>query len=591
VNPLLKLAELPYRGVNRLRRSLYRAGILQPKRLPRPVISVGNVSAGGAGKTPAVVAVARHLASLGLRVAVLTRGYGRGPGRVDGTVTELSATKFGDEPVLIKKLTSCSVIVGAKRYKNARRFLRSNDCDVFVLDDGFQHLQLHRDYDLVIDAPARFLREGRRALRHASAVVPRNVRTAVPEDLRGREVFAFAGLADNQQFFEALRSGGLVLAGTREFPDHHPYSADDLARLRRDAGGLPLVTSEKDAVKVDDPSIRTATAEFLIDQAILDDIASLVEKERSRPERRRKRKKNRLVQRLEYVTYRAVAGSVVRMSDPALRKWGGRLGALMRHVLRGRDRLALRNLRRVYPARPPRELRAILDECWRHFGREALVAIRMQNLTPAEIASHVEVIGAELVQDAVARGKGAIFLTAHWGSWEVAGLAAMPLLPRLRTVARALDNELLERDLQKMRERLGAQIIDRRKAARALLRTIADNGVVAMIPDQAVQPREGILVKFLGHPAWTTPAPARLALKTDAPIVFAFCIPVGLGYRLEFEQAIRTEELTGADRDAVALTQRINDVFASWIDRRPELWLWMHDRWKGTEESESMNGA
>src|SRR5205085_7990955 len=98
---LLKPAELLYRGINRLRRALYRQGILKAKRLPRPVISVGNIAIGGAGKTPAVIAVARFLAARGNKVCVLTRGYGR-PGE-GGRVEALDAARYGDEPVVIKK--------------------------------------------------------------------------------------------------------------------------------------------------------------------------------------------------------------------------------------------------------------------------------------------------------------------------------------------------------------------------------------------------------------------------------------------------------------------------------------------------------
>jgi KDO2-lipid IV(A) lauroyltransferase len=272
------------------------------------------------------------------------------------------------------------------------------------------------------------------------------------------------------------------------------------------------------------------------------------------------------------------------MSDEGVRRLGARLGNLARRVLGRRDRQAMRNLVYVYPRRDPAELRRILDECWRHFGREALVSIRTQNLDPGRLLERVEVENAHLVDEALARGNGLILLGAHWGSWEV-----MSVVPHMRVVARPLDNELLERDVQRLRAKMGAEIIDRRRAARALVRGIARNGVVGMIPDQAVQPREGILVPFLGRPAWTTPAPAKLALRANATIVFTFCIPDGLGYRLVFQDPIRTDQLSEEERDPAVLTRRINDVFARRIDERPELWLWMHDRWKGTGESKASN--
>ena len=255
---LLKPVELLYRGVNRLRRALYRRGLLKPKRLTKPVISVGNIAIGGAGKTPAVIAICRYLEQHGLNVCVLTRGYG---GTSAGIVDSLDATKFGDEPVLIKRSTSSTkVVAGKNRYENASQ----QSCDVFVLDDGFQHLQLHRDLDVVIDTPAGFYREGRSALRDAGIVVPRQLRVAIPQDLRGKRLYAFAGLANNDQFFDALRKEGLNVESTRSFPDHHRYSALDLAQIRHAARGTDaIVTTEKDAVKIDAPDIVAIHADFI----------------------------------------------------------------------------------------------------------------------------------------------------------------------------------------------------------------------------------------------------------------------------------------------------------------------------------------
>lgn len=265
---LLKPFELLYRGVNRLRRALYRRGVLRPKRLHRPVISIGNLAAGGAGKTPAVIAVARFLREHGLRVAVLTRGYGRDDKSYSGPVTSMDAAKYGDEPVLIKRSANVDVIVGSNRYGNARDY----DCDVFLLDDGFQHLQLAHDLDIVIDVPARFAREGRSALRDAGIVIPRRLRLQIPEELRGKPLFAFAGLADNAQFFAALREAGLDVIATRGFRDHHRYTAADLDALRRDAKGATLVTTEKDAVKLDAADIVAVPAEFVIEAEVLERI-------------------------------------------------------------------------------------------------------------------------------------------------------------------------------------------------------------------------------------------------------------------------------------------------------------------------------
>ncbi|HXH37458.1 MAG TPA: lysophospholipid acyltransferase family protein [Thermoanaerobaculia bacterium] len=153
-------------------------------------------------------------------------------------------------------------------------------------------------------------------------------------------------------------------------------------------------------------------------------------------------------------------------------------------------------------------------------------------------------------------------------------------------MARPLDNQLLERDLVRIRARTGAEVVDRKRAARALLKALSRKGVVILLPDQAVQPREGILVPFLGRPAWTTDAPAKMALRQQSEIVFAFCIPDETGHRLEFEEPIRIDQMGDDEKNAEALTTRINDVISRRIAGRPELWLWMHDRWKGNASGE-----
>jgi tetraacyldisaccharide 4'-kinase len=267
---ILKPAEMLYRGVNRVRRALYRRGVLKAKRLPKPVISVGNIAIGGAGKTPAVIAICRFLEERGLQVAVLTRGY---RATANGVVDTLDAAKYGDEPVLIKKRTkSTLVIVGANRFEQAS----TQTCDVYVLDDGFQHLQLHRDLDIVIDAPARFYREGRPALGDADVVVARRLRLNVPDSLRGKRVFAFAGLADNEQFFDSLRREGLTVERSRGFPDHHKYTELDLAQIHHAARGTErIVTTEKDAVKIQAPDIIPIPAEFIFDDDVLQRVAAV----------------------------------------------------------------------------------------------------------------------------------------------------------------------------------------------------------------------------------------------------------------------------------------------------------------------------
>ena len=303
-----------------------------------------------------------------------------------------------------------------------------------------------------------------------------------------------------------------------------------------------------------------------------------------------RRRKNRLLQRLEYIAYRLVAARVRKASHEALWRWGARLGSFARFFARRRTRIAEENFRASFPERA-HEAKEIIRECWRHMGREALTTIKMQGLTAEEIGARCDVVGVEHVREALARGRGVMLITAHFASWETSGLAAMAAVGPITTVARTLDNELLAADLARIRAGTGATVVDRRSAARALYKTLSENGMVAILPDQAVLPREGVLVPFLNRPAWTTDAPAKLAARLGSTIVFVFCIGDATGrYRFEFEDPIRVDQLPDEEKKAVPLTTRINDVLSRKIAARPELWLWMHDRWKGTATGKELNG-
>ncbi|MGA7615041.1 MAG: tetraacyldisaccharide 4'-kinase [Thermoanaerobaculia bacterium] len=294
MNPLI-LAELLYRGVNRLRRWLKVSGLAPGRRLPRPTISVGNISFGGSGKTPVTMAIASKLRSSGFRVAILSRGYGRSVKEPSTLVTAADPARFGDEPVLMREmLPGVDVVVGADRRAAGLDYLNDHDCDLFLLDDAFQHFPLARDIDVVIDHPAaRWLREGRSALRCADLVLRRGAAekgegippvfgmklalTALRQEgtespieaIRGRRVFAFAGLADNRQFFDSLSAAGAVLVGVRSFEDHHRYSDAEIDAILEEGRSKTadlIVTTAKDAVKIGNPAIAVAIVSVVIEQ-------------------------------------------------------------------------------------------------------------------------------------------------------------------------------------------------------------------------------------------------------------------------------------------------------------------------------------
>ncbi len=271
-----------YRSVVALRNYCFDHEILRARRLSWPVISIGNISVGGAGKTPFVIMLGELLAHHGVEVDVLSRGYRRATTGVLHVDPAGAPEQFGDEPLLIARKLGCPVFVGEDRFDaglEAEETIKDPQANrVHLLDDGFQHRQLHRDFDIVLLnhedlsdklLPAGRLREPRSALRRADVIV---VNQDFPEDqLPGNElqvwrversvvvpelkqtVIAFCGIARPQRFFSALREHGLDVRDEILFRDHHRYSADDVARLtaaQAQHPGSQLITTEKDAVNL-----------------------------------------------------------------------------------------------------------------------------------------------------------------------------------------------------------------------------------------------------------------------------------------------------------------------------------------------------
>jgi tetraacyldisaccharide 4'-kinase len=270
---LLPLAAL-FALVAGIRRQLYGAGLLRSQRLPVPVVVVGNITAGGSGKTPLVVWLVEEFRRRGRRPGVISRGYG---GDGDGVCEVLEGSapaRVGDEPVLIRRRTGVPVFVGRDRVAAGRALLATHDCDLLICDDGLQHYQLARDLEVaVVDRrgflngwplPAGPLREPVARLATVDAVVANGWAGAagfhmqlvgarfqqlggqavcVATELLGRKLHAVAGIGEPQRFFDHLAGMGLTFEA-HAFPDHHAYGAGDLGFT-----GDAILTTEKDAVK------------------------------------------------------------------------------------------------------------------------------------------------------------------------------------------------------------------------------------------------------------------------------------------------------------------------------------------------------
>ncbi len=278
---LLPLVPLYAAGLALKNRS-YDSGKSRIQRLAWPVISVGNLSVGGAGKTPVVIRLVELLHEDGIAADVLSRGYKRSTQRTERVWPDGSAARYGDEPLLIAQQTSAAVYVGLSRYEAGRIAEREiARPQVHILDDGFQHRQLARSLDIVVLhasdfreflLPAGRLREPLSALRRAHILVLRAEDRALASELRRRNLpqpiwimhresaapdcksaIAFCGIARPDEFFDSLATNGISLAARTAFPDHHTWTAADLDRLlhlQRETRAKAFVTTEKDSVRL-----------------------------------------------------------------------------------------------------------------------------------------------------------------------------------------------------------------------------------------------------------------------------------------------------------------------------------------------------
>ncbi len=286
--------------------------------------------------------------------------------------------------------------------------------------------------------------------------------------------------------------------------------------------------------------------------------------------------------RAEFAAYRMARGLTGVLSPAGLARVGDTLGNLYAMTGGRRREIIDFNLALAFPEKSATARRQLARAVTRHFARSALDAIRIQGLEPDELLATVEVSGWENAEKAMSLGRGAFFLTAHIGSWEVAALVTgLKLEQGLAVVNRPLDNPLLEHELDRLRRLYGNHVFGKRNMLREMMKQLKKGGGVGILIDQRVHPDQGVEVPFFGYPAWTHPVLARLAVKTGAPVVPTFALRERPGfYSLRYDEPLGVEALSDAERGDVPLTSRYMKVLEDAIRERPEQWLWYHDRWK-----------
>jgi KDO2-lipid IV(A) lauroyltransferase len=285
-------------------------------------------------------------------------------------------------------------------------------------------------------------------------------------------------------------------------------------------------------------------------------------------------------QRFEFLAVRLLIASVQVMPDVLVRACGSALGLAFYTLDRAHRRIATRNLAMAFPVRSARERRTIARRAFAHFGRLLMELLKFSTLSPEAMLARVDVDGEERARAAYAQGKGVLFVTGHFGFWELQAMVHALRVQPIAVLARGLDNARLNDLLEGIRQRTGNTVIYRKGTIRRVMRVLQAGRGVAVLIDQHIQTRDAIAVDFFQQPAATTGAVAALALRTGAPVVPVFALPLGRGrYRMIYEHAV--EPPPADSQDAVReFTQRCTDVLEMYVRRHPELWLWMHRRWR-----------
>ena len=283
---------------------------------------------------------------------------------------------------------------------------------------------------------------------------------------------------------------------------------------------------------------------------------------------------------VEYAVVRAVNGVVRLLPMGAVRACGDLLGGAAYHLDRFHRRIAIDNLTHAFPSKSPAERRALARAMFGHFGSLLLELMKFGTLSEEEMLARVEFDGVERVRHAYDKGRGVLFFTGHFGYWEMQAIVHALRYPPVSMLARPLDNPRLHAMLEGIRTRTGNSVIYRQGAIRKVMRELGENRGIAILIDQHLHTPDAVYVDYFRRPAATTSALAALALRTGAPVIPVFALPLPRGrYRLIYEHPVDPPQPDSPD-PIREFTQRCTDVLEMYVRRHPDQWLWMHRRWR-----------
>ncbi|MBI5190011.1 MAG: lysophospholipid acyltransferase family protein [Nitrospirae bacterium] len=290
---------------------------------------------------------------------------------------------------------------------------------------------------------------------------------------------------------------------------------------------------------------------------------------------------------VEYMAAMAGVGVFHLMPFTWAVRLGGLLGSLWYYVDQRHRTVTLDNLKLAFTGKSPEELEKIAKRAYRNLGYSAAEFIRSNRYGEHPIEAYVEFVNYDSFVRAHAKGKGVLFVTGHFGSWELMAMAHAYSGNPSSAVVRPLDNPYLDRMVTRLRTRCGNSMINKSRGMREILRALDKGRGVGILLDQNVAKREGVFVDFFGRPACTNKGLAIIARKTQAPVVPTFIVRKSLTrHKYVFGDEIPLIDTGDKDADILENTQAYTRAIEDMVRKHPDHWFWMHRRWKTRPDDE-----
>lgn len=259
---------------------------------------------------------------------------------------------------------------------------------------------------------------------------------------------------------------------------------------------------------------------------------------------------------------------------------GGWLGVLGFWFASQERRLACEHIRQSLDITDERQVKTIAKKCFKNLGKTVVEFMQFSHINPEQIQKCVSFEGIQHVENALAKGKGAIILTGHFGNWELLAASISAAVAPLSPIVRELRSPRLNALVSRYREKAGYTTIDRDTGVRQALRCLKRNELLGIVADVDTTVN-GVFVDFFGRPAYTPYSPVAFALKTGAAILPSFIVRQPDGrHRAIIEPPLSLERCDVKEKELVFNTQKFTKIIESYIRKNPEQWIWMHRRWK-----------